>query len=320
VALSVLDRMSVLEEVRSIRTTMKGVSLVDIDGREVRRSEEQTASGGRFDAGDVEILRDDLAALLLRQCRRNTELVYGDSIARITDRATDVAVEFASGTHREFDLVVGADGLRSNVRNLVFGDDTHFVHSLGVGLAVFTSANFLDLRDWQIGYREGRGGFLVYTARTNAELRVAFGFDLSGADDRRMNVEEQKALVAARCSHYRWVVPRLIETMHVAPDFYFGSVAQVRMERWSKGRCALVGDAAYCPSPFSGQGTSTALVGAYVLAAELAKSVHDHAPAFERYQERMSSYVTANQCLARAAEGSDGEEALGRAKNAMRLD
>lgn len=136
VALKVLASMDLLDAARSLRTRLKGVSVIDADGRETWRSEEETFSGGRFDSGDLEILRDDLSALLVRRASERAEVVYGDTIVGIDERESDALVHFKHAKPRSFNIVVGADGLRSNVRNLVFGEDSQFVHSLGVGLAV----------------------------------------------------------------------------------------------------------------------------------------------------------------------------------------
>src|SRR5690606_24072988 len=110
--------------------------------------------------------------------------------------------------------------------------------------------------------------------------------------------EGQIALVRKTCAHLGWQVPRLLDAMEQARDFYLGPIAQVKMDRWTKGRVALVGDAGYCPSPFTGQGTSLAIVGGYVLAWELAQSPEDHAAAFARYETRMRPFVEVNQAIA----------------------
>lgn len=320
-AVDVLKKMDLATRARELRTRMKGVSAIDADGVEVWRSEERTFSGGRFDSGDIEILRDDLSHLLSGSLGDGVERMWGDTIQAIEGRAGDVAVSFEKAEPAHFDMVIGADGLYSNVRQLIFGTPAGVIESLGTGLAVFTAPNSIDLQDWQIAHREGAGGFLVYTARENKELRVALGFPLEAADEGRLSIEDQKQLVAMRCAHMRWHVPQLLAAMWEAPDFYFGAVAQVHLTKWSKGRVALVGDAAYCPSPFSGQGTSLAIVGAYVLAAELAKTPGDHGRAFSRYQQRMKHYVDLNQALARKDRGDpEADSLLDQAKNAINLD
>ncbi len=111
--------------------------------------------------------------------------------------------------------------------------------------------------------------------------------------------EQQRKLLATLFSGDKWQqIPSLLKAVWDAPDFYFDSVSQIQMDRWSVGRTVLLGDAAYCPSPASGQGTSLALVGAYVLAGELAEASGDYATAFARYESTIRGYVAANQKLA----------------------
>ncbi|MEU5237552.1 FAD-dependent monooxygenase [Streptomyces lydicus] len=105
----------------------------------------------------------------------------------------------------------------------------------------------------------------------------------------------QQALLAETFAGNGWESDRLLEDMRYAPDFYFDSVGQVHMDTWSRGRVALIGDAAYCPSSLSGMGSGLALVGAYVLAGELAAAHGDHRVAFERYEEEMREYAVGCQ-------------------------
>jgi 2-polyprenyl-6-methoxyphenol hydroxylase-like FAD-dependent oxidoreductase len=318
-ALDVLDRMGLAEAARAARTTMKGVSVQDKDGNETWRSEEMTFSGGRFDSNDVEILRDDLVGILVNAIG-GVEIIYGDAISSLREDADGVAVEFRHAAARRFDLVVGADGLHSSVRQLSFGDEAPFLHEMGIGLAVFTIPNYLGLADWQIAHRTEGGGYVVYTARQNRELRIALGFAATTADECRGDVAAQKELVARRGADLGWEVPRFVREMQNSNDFYFGAVAQVKMEHWSNGRIVLLGDAAYCPSPLSGQGTSLALVGAYVLADELARHRDHYAAAFAAYETRMRPFVALNQALIDVEQDEEGApQRLDEAKNAIAL-
>jgi len=320
-ALTVVDRMHLLAAAREKRTQMRGVSMIDETGKEIWRSEERTVSGGRFDNDDVEILKDDLSTLLYDATKGDCEYLFQTSIAALVEDDEGVAVTFDNGLTRRFDLVVAADGLRSNTRRLVFGDDASLYRDLGSHLAVFTTPNFLELDNWQIGYRNECAGFLIYPAHDNLELRVTFGFGSDPTDDVR-DAAAQKALVAQRCANLPWEAPRLLAAMEDAADFYLGSMAQIVMDRWSRGRVALVGDAGYCPSPMSGQGTSLAIVGAYVLAQELARASGDHRAAFAVYETRMRPFVERNQALA-SIERTDmhvSDEDLDGAKNAISLD
>jgi 2-polyprenyl-6-methoxyphenol hydroxylase-like FAD-dependent oxidoreductase len=322
-ALSVMQRMGLLEQAKALRTQMKGVSVQDASGKEVWRSEEKTFTGGRFDNEDVELLRDDLSNLLLGSIA-GCEVLFGDSITALNDGPDGVEVQFQNGPRRTFDLVLAADGVHSKVRRLVFGAEGPLLKQLGVGLAIFSTDNYLGIQDWQISFRDNERGFgyLLYPVRNNSELRINIGFGAGLDEDRYGDIEAQRALVAQKCVGWGWEVPNFIERMWRAPDFYFGALAQTVVDTWSKGRVALVGDAGYCPSPFSGQGTSLALVGAYVLAEELGKCPEDHTSAFGAYEARMRPYVLKNQALAwrdRSAPEGEAEAMLDEAKNYIAL-
>jgi 2-polyprenyl-6-methoxyphenol hydroxylase-like FAD-dependent oxidoreductase len=330
VALDILQAMDIRDAVHDQRMRMTGVSIIDETGAETWRSEEMTISGGRFDNPDIEILRDKLSHVLVGSLPADTEILYGDSISSIKEDADGVMVRLASGGTRKFDLVIGADGLRSNIRNLVFGEDREFLRPFGIALAPFSAPNTLGIKDWQISYRNGKDGYMIYTAPGNEELRICFNVPAT-LDDMPVDRATQVAVIRERCGNLGWETPRFLDAMEAAPDFYLGLIAQVKMAQWTKGRVGLIGDAACSPSPYSGQGTSLALVGAYVLAYELAQTPQDHAAAFARYEDKMRPFVAANQAIADltrdprftedpAFYGEVLEPAVDKAKMAIELD
>jgi len=296
-ALRVLRAMGLADAADAKRTRMKGVSELDAAGNEVWRSEEFTISGGSFGQESIEIMRDDLSNILVGGLPEEIEILYGDSIASLAEDEDGVDVTFQSGMVRRFDLVAGADGMTSHVRELVFGPARQFLWPFDTAVAPFSAPNTIGLEDWQLTLRDGESSCTVYTAPGNKSLRVNLGFS-APLEAVPADREGQIAMVKARCSHMGWKVPELLAAMEQARDFYLGSFAQVKMEHWSKGRVVLVGDAAYCPSPYTGQGTSLALVGAYVLARELALTPADHAAAFARTEARMRPFVEKNQAIA----------------------
>lgn len=329
VALDVVDRMGLLDKARGVRTRMRGMSVLDADGNEVHRTTEETFSSGRLDSADIEVLRDDLVALLHDHTRDGVEYLFGNSITALTQSEGDAAgmdgggvrVDFSDGPSRTFDLVVAADGLHSSVRRMVFGPEERFAQHLGSYLSVFGAENFLGLDHWQTWLQDGEAGFGIMPVRDNTELRIAFGFASEPLDADRRAPERLRELVTAKAAALRWEGERLAKAAAEAPDFYCDAMAQIRVDHWSRGRVVLLGDAGYCPSPLSGQGTSLALVGAHVLAEELARPGADHRAAFARYEERLRPYAEINQALVTENPGGPApEDAMDRAKNAIGLD
>jgi 2-polyprenyl-6-methoxyphenol hydroxylase-like FAD-dependent oxidoreductase len=296
-ALDVARAMGVEDRIRQARTRMKGVSKLDAEGNEVWRSETMTISGGSFDKEAVEILRDDLSNILTDALPPEVEVIYGNTICALSDTGNAVTATFTSGPQRRFDVVIGADGLGSAMRKLVFGPDDEFLHPFGVVLAPYSTPNIIGLEDWQLTYASGQDSCMIYTAPGNHSLRVCFGFP-ARLEEVPADRDGQVALVRSRCSHMGWAVPQLLDMLEQSHDFYLGPIAQVKMKQWHKGRVALVGDAAYCPSPFTGQGTSLAMVGAYVLARELARDPGNPEAAFTACEARMRPFVDKNQALA----------------------
>ncbi|CAM3860140.1 FAD-dependent monooxygenase [Nocardiopsis rhodophaea] len=324
-ALTVVERMGLLEAARGARTRFAGQSVLDADGNEVERSTEMTYTGGWFNNDDIEIMRDDLAHLLHEKARDGVVYRFGDSVSALTDTGSGVRVEFECGEPSTFDLVLGADGLHSTVRRLAFGEEHRFLRPMGAFAGIFSTENFLDLHDWQIWYMNlPEAAYGLYPTRDNTRLRVMMGFEDEPFDYDYRDTHAQKRVLAHRFATMDWETPRLLKAMWDADDFFFDSMAQIRMDTWSSGRTALVGDAAHCPSPQSGQGSSLALVGAYILADELGRAPDDHRTAFARYEERMRPFVELNQELAFPDESATTETEntarVERVKSAIDLD
>ena len=299
-ALEVADRMGVLATMRDRSTKLMGMAVVDSAGQEIFRSTESTLTGGRLDSPDVEIMRDDLCHLLHEAVGNQVEYIFGDSIASLTQDASGVDVTFVTAAPRRFELVIGADGLGSGVRRIAFGPDEQFLHAFGdLYVATFGMPNFLGLERWQVMYQHGSVGALVMGLRKDAVARTYLGFNAPKAIDYDFrDIDAQKRLLADRVAGAGWVIPQIVEHMLRATDFHFYSLSQVRMSRWSRGRIVLVGDAGYAVSLGTGQGTTVAMVGAYVLAGELAMHKDDLVGGIAAYEEGLRAYVVRNQDIA----------------------
>ena len=320
VALDVLKAMGLHHEADALRTRSKGMSTLDANGNEIERTEERTFSAGRLDSDDIEIFRDDLCELLMDAMGDQVEFHYGDGIDTFSQTEKEVTVTFASGIERTFDFVVGADGVYSHTRKLCFNDESTFVKPLDRVLAFFSTPNLIDLKHWQLMHREEGIGYVIYPSRNQNELRVGVGYGTEGAEVSRHDVRAQKEMVASKCARLSGFFPQLIESMKDTTQFYYNELAQIHMPTWSKGRVVLAGDAAHCASPFTGQGTSLALVGAFVLVRELLRYPEQLTQAFAAYEQRIRPYVNLNQGLLDLnRKGPVSDELMTKAKNGIDL-
>lgn len=297
---TVVERMGLMDRVKAVTVDQRGLALVDGKGRITARVPAD-GFGGEGIVSEIEILRGDLARLLYEATLPDTEYLFDDTITGI-DQESDpdaVTVTFEKAPPRRFALVVGADGTHSVVRSLAFGPERDLAHPIGLYTAWFTALDGeLDLDGWYLMHNAPGG--LVASARPGrlpGEIKAGFSFRSPPLTYDRRDVEAQREIVARRFAGVGWETPRLLRAMRTAPDFFFETMAQVRLDGWSRGRVALLGDAGYCATPLTGLGTSLALVGAYVLAGELAAARGAHETAFRRYDTVMRPYVTQAQEL-----------------------
>lgn len=285
--LTVLERMGVLDDLRRVQTGGSPILFVDETGRTRLRLPAE------FAGGDIEVLRGDLARVLYEHSLPYVEYRFGESIAELRQDAVGVHVRFRGGEVCTFDLVIGADGLHSNVRQLAFGPEEQYVSHLGYYAASWSLPNYLG-----VGFGEGSVGVNVpgrfaAVGTGNQDPQTARAFFVFAADQLiydRHDQEQQKAIITEAFAGITWQVPRLLETLREADDLYFDSISRADVPNWSNGRIALVGDAA-CGATIGGMGTGTSIVAAYVLAGELTAADGDHAAAFARYERLLREYA-----------------------------
>ena len=296
-SLRVLEKMGLLAAVQQKQTRIGAITIVDRNNRKV------ASMPDGFTSGELEVLRGDLADIFYDATRKTTEYIFDDSIVALEENSNGVGVQFQRSGRRRFDLVIGADGLHSKVRSLVFGEESKFIRYLGYYVSIFTIPNFLSLDHSGLYYGSLGKKVGIFSGGDVSEAKASFFFASELLDYARRDPSQQKAILRETFRDECWQIPRLLEYMESAPDFYFDSVSQVKMDHWSKGRSALVGDAAWCASPLSGMGTGMAVVGAYVLAGELAETRGDYRSAFENYENRMRDFV--QKCQGIADGGTD---------------
>lgn len=286
-AVSVVERMGLAEAVRAAATDVRDMRFVDAAGR-------TTARIGINEPGAVEIMRGDLVSLLHNQTHADHR--FGDGVRGLRQDADGVTVDFEHGPSERYELVIGADGMHSTVRRLAFGPEARFVQHQGHYFA-FANADTALGKDCAVTMFNTPGKMTgLYRSGNHAQAKAYFIFRSAHLDHDHRDTEQHRRLIReAFAGETGWRVPELLETALADPDFYFDALGQVRMDSWSDGRVALVGDAAWCASPASGAGAELALVGAYRLAGELTGARGDHRIAFARFETGHRALVRQKQ-------------------------
>ena len=279
-ALPVAERMGIMSALREVATPVTAMSVLNADGRQVTRVRIGTSRSAAGNS-EVEVPRGDLADVLYRAARNDAEFLFDDTITALNQDGDGVDVTFDRAAPRRFDLVVGADGLHSAVRRLAFGPERDYVRHRGVYVATMPLGEDVDHPQDVLLYNTP--GRLVSIHPSRGKALVAFIFRgpaIAGFDYR--DTEQHKQIVTDAYAGAAWRVPDLLDRLKQTDDLYFDSVSQVRLPNWSRGRIALLGDAASCVSLF-GDGSSLAMAGADTLASALAGAA-DHNDAFRRYE------------------------------------
>ena len=299
----VAQRMGLLPAFDSKGYHVQEVRFVDRHGRPVGGFGVdifRKLTGGRY----VSLQRSDLAALLYHKIGDRCEAIFGDSIAGIEQDSDGVQIKFKRAPPRRFDLLVGADGLHSTVRDLAFESHRHLEHYLGYAVAAFEVEGYRP-RDENAYVSYSLPGKQVARFSLRGD-RTMFLFLFAAAEDRLRGLEvvrAQKAILHSEFDHAGWECPQILAALDECQHLYFDRVSQIRLSNWSRGRVTLVGDAAFCPSLLAGQGSALAMTAAYVLAGELANAEGQIDRALARYQRVLSSYIAGKQ---KAAEGFAG--------------
>ncbi len=288
----IVERMGLIGEIRRLGYHMREVRVVDRDGRKQ----------GGFDVGIffgltndrfTSVRRADISATIYQAIEGRVETIFGDSVAGIEERDDGVVVTFDHAAPRHADLVIGAGGLHSRVRRLVFGPESEFEAPLGYHVAAFEVAGYRS-RDELVFVSHNLPGRQLsrFTMRDDRTLFLLI------VRDEYLHGDDPKSALKSAFAGAGWEWPQIEQELEAASSLYFDSVSQIRMDRWSKGRVALIGDAAACVSLMAGEGTGLAIAEAYVLAGELHACGGDYATAFRNYEQRLMPFLRAKQASA----------------------
>ncbi|MBI1341920.1 MAG: hypothetical protein GC171_03185 [Terrimonas sp.] len=295
----VAEKMGIIPALEKADLDISKLSFVDKNNREKGnmnyRKIKQLLNNRAFT-----LLRSDLAKVIYNSIDQETEIIFGNSITKIEQDENNVMVTFQNGLTRQFDLLVGADGLHSNVRNLIFGSEAQFEKYYGYYTASCTIDNF-PFKDRAFSmYNVPNKQVALYSFTE----KKTFTFFIFSANEKLSyayhDIEKQKQILKTEFMNIGWKCPEILSKIDSTKDFYFDAVSQIKMEKWSSNRVALVGDACDCPSLLSGKGSTLAMVGAYILAGELKQANGNYKIAFEQYQHIFKPFIDKKQKAAQS--------------------
>lgn len=295
VGFDVAERMQLVPQLEQAGYRVREVRIVNDEGKRVggfRTDRFRHVLNDRF----VSILRSDLARLIYATLDGRVETVFDDEIQALNEDEEGITVEFDRSPPRRFDLVVGTDGLHSTVRRLAFGPESHFESYLGYCAAAFTADGYPRRDDdvyvtycspgQQVARFALRDGQTVFFLIFDASVKPAAGHRTAGA---------QKEILREAFGDAHWECTDILRALHQTEEVYLDAVSQIRMNRWHRGRVALLGDAAFCPSLLAGEGAGLAMTGAYLLAGELRRAGGEFRTAYPAYQDRFKPFIERKQ-------------------------
>jgi len=295
----VAEKMEIIPALKSVDINFSKLVFVDNNNKEKGSMNYQKIKNF-LNGRAFTLLRSGLAKVIYQSLDKDVEIIFGDTITQIDQNEKEVVVTFQSGSTRTFDLVVGADGLHSNVRNLVFGDETQFEKYFGYYTSSYTIDNFSLGNDTFSMYNVPYKQVAVYS---KGETQTTTFFIFSSPEKlsyQHHDIDKQKQILKSEFENSGWKCAELLSQIGSTKDFYFDTVSQIKMDNWHKGRIALVGDAGYCPSLLSGKGSTLAMAGAYILAGELKQANGDYKTAFEQYEILFKPFMEKKQKAARS--------------------
>ena len=297
------EKMGILPEIKRVGYDVQELRLVDVGGRPVGGFSVdvfRSATNGRY----VSIPRSQLAKIIYQKIEGYCEIIFGDSIREIEQKERGVGVSFERTEPRRFDMVIGADGLHSVVRKLVFGKQELFEKYLGYSVAAFTVNGYRPRdEDVYVSYSLPEKQVARFAMRDDQTMFLFVFADPKG-DYTEQPFINPKDILRAEFGDAGWECPQILAAMKSCGDIYFDRVSQIRMETWSRGRVSLVGDAAFCPSLLAGQGSALAMIGAYVLAGELSTAAGQPEKAFKSYERQLRPFIAGKQDAAVKLSGS----------------
>jgi 2-polyprenyl-6-methoxyphenol hydroxylase-like FAD-dependent oxidoreductase len=289
----IAEKMGVVEEIQKVGYQVEKLRAVGADGRVLANlgvDAIRRMTVGRY----TSVARGDLAAAIYRTIENDVETLYSETITSVHNRPDGVSLTFERAPARDFDMVIGADGLHSTVRRMAFGPESNYAHYLGCQVAACVIPGYRP-RDELVYITHNLAGRQIGRFTMDGDRTLFLFIFRSPEPQLPATLEEKKSLLRSHFADAGWEAPQILAALDDVDDVYLDVVSQIRMGRWSTGRVALIGDAAACVSLLAGEGTGLALVEAYVLAGELARADGDLPRAFAAYESRLHRFIEEKQ-------------------------
>jgi 2-polyprenyl-6-methoxyphenol hydroxylase-like FAD-dependent oxidoreductase len=291
-AQQVVQKMGIEAAIRAANTGEVGLQFVGPDNQPKASFPKDKALTW---TQELEIIRGDLVQILYNSTKKDVTYQFGDWIEALDQHSNGVNVTFASGTTETFELVIIAEGTHSSTRKLVFGKEPVFEY-VGLYMAYLTIPRHKSDNKWWRWYNAANSRVLMLRPDNHGTMRASVAFLETEKGYEKLSPEQQKKLLKTKLSGAGWEADRISEAIDSSDDVYLDKIGQIKAPKWVTGRVAMIGDAAYCPTPLTGKGTTLAIVGAYLLAGELSRH-GNHEDAFASYEKRMRPYVEEVQKL-----------------------
>jgi len=292
----IAKRMGLFDRIVANRITTNVVEVWGPEGL-IDRSDTQSTPAQDAEGVEYEIERDLLTHLMFDLVKDDVKVIFNDSIAGLQEQADGVGVDLSTGARRTFGLIFGCDGIHSNVRSRWFGDEAAYSHFLKTYGSVTIVPRLLIEQNSLVMYQAPGQSIILSAYHGKTDIITLFSSDDRIEYDYH-NRAQKVAILSARFKGAGWRVSELLGEIDQADNLYFSELAQIKMPTWTKGRVALVGDAAYCASPAAGMGGSLAIDGAAALGVAFADGGGDHVAAFRKYDEGFRPFVEQVQAAA----------------------
>lgn len=295
-AVDAARRMGIYDQLKSNRLNVELIEFKNAEDR-TEGSISLTSDDAELPDDDIEIERDKFVRILLDDLENDVEFIFNNSITALNETDKDIQVTFGNGTQQPYDLVFGCDGIHSGVRKIWFGDETEYTHYLGAYFSItIVNKSLIKQKTMQM-YGVPDKAVMLNAYNNKTDIIFCFNSDQEIPYDYR-NGDQQRSIIMEHFKDLSWRTAELLEEVLHSNNFYFDKFCQIKMPSWTKGRVALVGDAAYCASPAAGMGASLGMAGATALADALHRHDGNFKLAFQDYNRDLRPFIEEVQAMA----------------------